>query len=362
MQKNILDLTKKFISIESTFQNPEALKEILDLALESLNGYKIEKFQKNGVQSALIYSSKFKTRPKKFKILLNGHLDVIPGKEYQFKPIVKGNRLYGVGSMDMKGNVACLICVFKEMVDKVNYPLALQLVTDEEIGGFDGTKHQIKKGVRADFIIAGEPTNFDIVYKAKGILQLKISASGKTSHSAYPWRGKNAVWKMNDFLNIIKNEYSIPKKQEWCTTVNLSIIETQNKAYNKIPDDCTIGLDIRYIPEDEKTILKNIKKILPKGFTLEVIEQESALHIDNKNMYVTGLQKVSEQVLKKNILLRGANGSSDARHFVKIGSPGIEFGPVGGDIGGDNEWVDIPSLEKYYEILKNYLQMPIFQK
>src|SRR3989344_4569440 len=132
MLQSIVSLTEKFISIKSTPENAKALGKILELALSNLKGYRIERFEHNRVKSALIYNSL--RRPKKFKIILNGHLDIIPGKEHQYVPRIRGRRLYGVGSMDMKANMACLIMVFKEIADKVNYPLGLQLVTDEEVG------------------------------------------------------------------------------------------------------------------------------------------------------------------------------------------------------------------------------------
>ena len=353
MLYNIISLTKKFVSIKSTSENTKALEKILELALSNLKGYAIERFEYRGVKSALIHNSQ--KRPKKFKVILNGHLDVIPGKEHQYFPHIKGDRLYGVGSMDMKANIACLIMAFREVADNVNYPLGLQLVTDEEVGGFNGTKYQIGKGVRANFVITGEPTNFDIVNKTKGVLWVKISAQGKTAHGAYPWRGKNAIWKMNEFLNVLKKKYPIPHQERWATTVNLSRIETSNQVLNKIPDDCVIGLDIRYIPEETNTIAKNIQRLLPKGFTIGIIAKEPAMFTDNDNEYIKILQKVSKKIIKKTISLRGAQGSSDVRHFTQVNCAGIEFGPIGDGIGSDNEWVDIPSLEKYYQILKLFL-------
>lgn len=353
MLHNIVSLTKKFVSIKSTAGNTRALEKILELALSNLKNYSIERFEYNGVKSALIYNSK--KRPKKFKIILNGHLDVVPGKEHQYLPQTKGVRLYGVGSMDMKASAACLIMVFKEVTDVVTYPLGLQLVTDEEVGGFDGTKYQIDKGIRADFVIAGEATGLNIVNETKGVLWIKISARGKMAHSAYPWKGENAIWKMNEFLGILKKRYPSPNQEKWITTVNLSGIETGNKSFNKIPDDCIIGLDIRYIQEETDTIIKNIKKLLPHGFVLNILAKEPAMLTDKSNEYIKILQKAGRQVIKKNIILRKAHGSSDARHFAQVNCPSIEFGPIGGAIGSENEWVDIPSLEKYHRILKIFL-------
>lgn len=353
MIKKILPLAEKFISIKSIEGNSQALEQILKLALSQVKEYTVERFERNGVKSALVYNSA--KRPKKFKLLLNCHLDVIPGKDSQYVPRISGNKLYGVGSMDMKANTACAIMAFKETANQVKYPLALQFVTDEEIGGFDGTKYQVEKGVRADFIVATEPTNFDIVNKAKGILWVKISAKGKTAHGAYPWRGENAIWKMNEFLNALKRKYPIPSSENWITTVNLAQIESGNRAFNKIPDDCTIGLDIRYIPEEAKSVLKNIKQLLPKGLKLEIVANEPSMGTADDNKHVSLLQEIAGRVIRKKISLRGAQGSSDARHFERVKCPGIEFGPIGKGIGSDNEWVDIPSLEKYYQILRNFL-------
>ena len=353
MQHDILALAKKFISIQSDPDNTAALKKILDAALVPLKGFTIEHFTTHGVRSALVYNTR--TRPKKFSVILNAHLDVIPGKASQYKPRVQGNNLYGVGSMDMKANAACLILAFKEVAHTVDYPIALQLVTDEEVGGFYGTKYQIEKGVRTDFILAGEPTNFDIVNRAKGVLWLRITAKGESAHGAYPWRGDNAVWSMHEFLAALKSKYPIPKKQEWVTTVNLSTMSTTNTAFNKIPDDCVVGLDIRYIPEDAKTVLRTIRALLPKALKLEVLANEPSVATSPKDKHIALLERIGAKVTKKKIILRGAQGSSDARHYKRVGSAGIEFGPIGAGIGSDDEWVDIPSLEKYHRIIKEFL-------
>jgi len=353
MLNTIISLAKKFIFLKSTQDNKEALKEILDLALSNLEGHTIERFERNGIKSALVYNTK--KRPKKFKIILNGHLDVIPGKQHQYIPQIKGNKLYGVGSMDMKANLACLIMLFHELANKISYPLGLQLTTDEQIGGFDGAKYQVEKGVRADFIIAGEPTNFDLVHKAKGILQVKISAQGKAAHGAYPWAGENAIWKMNEFLNVLQKKYPVPDHEIWTTTVNVSRVETANKALNKIPDDCSIWLDVRFVPKEAKTTKDTIEKLLPKGFMCEVITHELAMFTDENNKFLKLLKKEVQQATDKTVRLRGAHGSSDARHFARVHCPSIEFGPIGQGIGSDDEWVDIPSLKKYCQILKNFL-------
>jgi succinyl-diaminopimelate desuccinylase len=353
MSPQTLSLIRELIVIESTQYNQPALEAALGLALSYLPEYTVEHFKQGGAVSALVYNAK--KRPKKFKVILNGHLDVVPATANQYSPQIRQHKLYGAGAMDMKASVACLITVFKEVANKVDYPLGLQLVTDEEIGGFNGTKHQIDQGVSADFVIAGEATSLNIANKTKGVLWLKITAKGKTAHGAYPWKGENAIWKMQEFLELLHKHYPTPATEQWQTTINLSRLETSNRSYNKIPDDCEAWLDVRYIAEESGAILGNIKKLLPVGFKLEIIVNEPAQFVDKGNPYIKLLQQATQQTISKSATLYGANGSSDARHFTRTHCDGVEFGPIGGGIGSDKEWVDLRSLEHYQQILKTFL-------
>lgn len=353
MLNQILNLSKKLISIPSTKENPKELKKVLEVALKEVKEYKIERFEKDNIPSALVYNSK--TRPKKFKIILNAHLDVVPGKSDQYRQVEKDGKLYARGSSDMKSAAAVEILVFKELAKKLKYPVALQLVTDEEIGGTAGTRYQMESGVRADFGIAGEGSDLQIRNEAKGVIWAKIKTVGKTAHGAYPWRGENAIWKMKKFLDVLENKYSVPKKPVWKTTVNLSSMETTNQTFNKVPDDCLIKIDVRYIPKEREIILKKIKELLPAGFTIEIIENEPFQFTPKNNKFIKILQNAGEKIVGKKLGFIIMHGASDIRHFNRVGCDGIEFGPVGYGLHSNNEWVDIKSLEQYYLILKEFL-------
>lgn len=361
MLNKILSLTKFLISIPSAFNNKKALNDVLNLALKEVDNFTIERFEKDGYPSALVYPQK--SRPKEFKMILNAHLDVVAGKDDQFKPYEKDGKLYGRGAIDMKGAAAVLILVFKEVAKKVSYPLALQLVTDEEIGGFRGTKYQIEKGVRADFVLAGEPTDFDINNKAKGIIWAKIKTKGKSAHGAYPWMGKNALWLAKKILDKVEKEYPVPKKEVWQTTFNLAKIETTNQTFNKVPDEATIFFDIRYIPEEfngqdfekgKKILTKKIKKLVGNLGDIEILLFEPPQFTDEKDPHVLKLKQSIKKVLNKNPKIIVKHGGSDIRHFNQVGCFGVTFGPIGANLHGDNEWVVIDSLRDYFNILINF--------
>lgn len=351
---SVVELAKKFIQIESVVGNTSALEQVLDIARTELDGFTVETFSRGTVSSILAYASS--TRPEKFKVILNGHLDVTPGRPHQYKPATKGNRLYGVGAMDMKSSVACLIQVFKETARKVDYPLGLQLVTDEQQGGMDGTKYQIDQGVRADFVIAGESTQLNIAHKAKGVIWAKVTMSGHSAHSAYPWKSHNPTWDMHEFLGQLKQTFPLPSKEEWMTTVAVSNIETDSQTFNKTPSTCTVWLDIRYVDAAPSKILEQLEHLLPAKATLEILANEPALQTDEMNSYVQLLKKTTQKVAGKHGSLYGAQGSSDARHYARVGVSGVEFGPVGGGIGTDEEWVDRESLDTYRDILNEFLE------
>lgn len=353
MKKQIIKLSQELIKVNSTKENPELLEKVLDIAKQELDGFKCKKFIENGNPSLLFYNTK--TLPKKFKIILNAHLDVVPGREKQFNPIIKNGKLYGRGAIDMKVAAAVMMLVYKKIANKVDYPLGLQIVTDEEIGGFDGTKYQIEKGVKADFVIAGKPTDFDVNNKAKGIIWATISTKGKSVHGAYPWKGENAIVKMNLFLNALYKTFPIPKKEVWKTTVNVAKIETPNTTFNKVPKKCTISLDIRYIPKDKNTIVGKLRNILPNDFKLELSVNESCQFTKGGNSYIKILKGITKKVTKKPSKLISKHGGADIRHFNKAGCAGVSFGPIGKGLHTDNEWVSIKSLEQYYEILKEFL-------
>lgn len=354
MLENILNLSQQLIKIKTDPDNIPELNKALELIKANLTEFTIEEFEKNDYKSILVYTQK--TRPTKFKIILNGHLDVIPGKDHQYNPAIKDGKLYGVGSMDMKSNLSSLLFAFKEMASKVEYPLGLQIVTDEEVGGFNCTKYQIERGVNAEFVIASEPTNLNIVNQAKGIFQFEAEFKGVTSHGAYPWKGVNALEVCNQFINNLKILFPNPQQEMWCTTTNIARIETTNQSYNKIPDNCKIAVDIRCIPEDLKTIASNIENILPADSILRIVENENVLYTPIDNKYLQQIQKSTKKVAGIDNRVYSANGSSDSRHYSDIGSFGVEFGPIGGGIGEDVEWVDINSLQTYYEIICDFLK------
>lgn len=353
MTTSVLSLTKQLVRIPSVTGNTAEAKKALDLIEKELAGFNKKIFVSNGYTSYLFYNTQ--EIPKKFHLLLNTHVDVVPAESSEFEPKEKDGKLYGRGTYDTKAGAAGMVLVFKELGGKVTYPLGLQIVTDEEASGIYGTKYQIEKSVRADFVLCADSTNFEINHQSKGVYWIKVTSFGVPAHGAYPWLGKNAIEAMNLFLEKLFQAFPTPKKEVWETTINLAKIETSNTTVNMVPKDCSAYFDIRYIAKDKDTILEKIKSLLPSDFKFEILENESVQDTSEKNEYVVLLQNAYKKIIGKTAKMRFAHGASDIRFFNQAGIDGVVLSPKGSNHHADNEWIDIKNLEEYYQVLKEFL-------
>jgi succinyl-diaminopimelate desuccinylase len=329
----------------------------------------IEHFETEGIVSLLAYQGK--TRPETFKILLNGHLDVVPGEPEQFKPVVKDGKLYGRGVYDMKAASVILTDVFCQYVDKVPYPLGLQIVTDEESSGRHGTNYQIENGVRADFVICGEcgrsSGTYEIAHECKGVLVVELEFGGTAAHGAYLWRGDNAVLAATKFAHELLKLYPVPTEEADHTTVNISSIGTSNTALTKVPDHASLRLDIRFVNEDPNFVSQEslnalIKKIDPSAKISSLYAFDAPFYTNPDDPILQKLKAAAEKVEahKFNIVKRHA--TSDGRFYGNLGSQACEFGIAGEDQHSTNEHITLDAFTKYRQTMQEFLASTIDHK
>lgn len=352
MRTDYIALAQELITLRTNHDQPEALAHALGIIEDCCAHLTVERFFHDASPSLLIHN--MPTRPNRFRLILNGHVDVIPGHPTQYHPHIQHQRLYGVGALDMKANLAVLTVLFAQIAMHIDIPVALQVVSDEERGGFAGTYHQITCGVRSDFVVSAETTNFDIVHQAKGILWLKVLITGETAHGAYPWRGHNAIIRSQQLIASFLARYPTPTRQAWRTTVNVAHIHSSNTAFNKVPDSVELWLDIRFVPDDASSIHETIASLCAP-YTYEVTMHEPPLHTPVNHHDIQQLYTITHAVRAKPPRIRAAQGSSDARHYMHVGGVGIEFGAYGGGIASNNEWMSISSLHDYHAILQQFI-------
>lgn len=369
--EHIIDKTKRLIAIPSTQNDPTALGQAVDFVADfvcELNpGVTIEHFVSNDRPSFLAYRGA--RRPDEFDILLNGHVDVVPAKPGQFSPRIDNGRLYGRGALDMKGTALSLAAVFCEVSDKVPYKLGLQIVSDEEIGGYDGVKFQIDAGVRANFVVMGEYSNtrHTIYNAARGLCWAEIAFKGKSAHGGHLWHGSNAVLKAGEFAGAVLKHYPTPDKETWGTTASIANLSTPNDTYNKVPDTAVLKIDFRFTQNDpvfqnRESLKAFIASIDPDARLVNTPVFEPAVFVDELNPYVQGLSAAMRKVGSPKVRYRGRPAASDGRHFALIGSDVIEFGLYGKYSHSDQEYAEISSFHEYYDVMRTFLLNPVPEK
>jgi len=356
-----LEITKQLITTASTSDNSAALHEALDILAKQLATnprITIERFESNGKPSLLAYVGK--KRPAKFRVLLNGHLDVVPGKPEQFIPAIKDERLYGRGALDMKAAAAVLTQVFIETADKLPYPLGLQLVTDEEIGGENGTAYQLSRGVDAQLAIAGESTPLGaICNESRGFCWAEIDFKGTAAHSAYPWNGTNAILLAQEFTQKLLTAIPTPPRDEWCTTANIATISTSNTTFNRVPDQARVSVDIRFIANDKRLASRqsatDFLQQLAQGSAVHIQKLEASHFADPESSDARGLARAVSKTVGKPAQFIRKHGAADVRFFSQRGIPAFTLGVQGEGQHSDDEYVEIASIERYLATLTQFL-------
>lgn len=261
-------------------------------------------------------------------LLYNGHMDVVPSgdeKEWKYPPLsatVKRKKyIYGRGATDMKGGLAAIIIalkILKKLKLKLAGNLIVNAVADEETGGEYGTKwcvNNVLHSIKPDFTIISEPTRLKPLPHAisigeRGRLVVKIITNGISTHSSWPFMGKNAIYMMSEIIyNLDKIDDYIPKikpplsleelkklmsaafpsleilerildEQPILTSVlkaltqftkSLTIIKGGIKD-NVVPDKCEAIIDFRLLPGQEiDPITNSLKKLIGEdlGYTLK---------------------------------------------------------------------------------------------
>ncbi len=291
-------------------------------------------------------------------VVLHGHLDVVPGHPEQFEPRIEGDRLIGRGSYDMKGGLAGMMCALKDLEQQERVRVRLVCVPDEESEELDvrSTDAVVRGGFGGDFAITGEPTNMHIGVEAKGVLAMRIEVRGRAAHSSTPWLGDNAVLKAIDVFRAIE---SLPFSRESSElfdrpSINLGRIQGGD-AVNKVPDQCQMAVDIRYLPgQDPEEILAQIRAIPDIQVSRTFIHP--TVSVSRTDPYVRALREAVTRAIHGEALSLGRDGASDAAAFLSAGIPAVEFGPEGGGHHGPEEWVSVSSLARYRRALCDFVQ------
>jgi acetylornithine deacetylase len=314
-------------------------------------------------------------------IALSGHTDVVPteGQAWDTDPfelVQQEGKLYGRGTSDMKGFIACVLALVPEFMERgLKMPLHLAFSYDEEVGCI-GVRRLIadlrRAGIRPGSCIVGEPTGMRPVIAHKGKKGYRCTVRGLAGHSAYSPAGVNAVEYAAEAVAFLKN-LARRHRDEGPYDRGFDVAHTTvhtgtfhgGTALNVIPHECAFDFEFRHLPGDDPDRLLNEfedyirARLEPEmraihgaaGFIIEPLSAIPVLDTGPESEVVALAQELSgsSEIGKVSF-------GTEASQFHRAGIPTVVCGP--GSImqaHKPNEYVTLEQIARCEEFLRRLM-------
>ncbi len=301
-------------------------------------------------------------RPGGRRLILSGHLDVVPAGDpvtWTVDPWageVRDGSLYGRGACDMKGGVAAILAAVRALgqagdLDRLRGELLVVLVPSEEDGG-QGTLAAIRAGATGHLAILTEPSGLDIVVAHAGAITFRLTVPGRAAHASRRLEGISALdklWVLCRALEADEARRNAEETDPLMTSLGLpypTIIgivgggEWASTVLDRVVADGRYGVRLGQSDADAEGELRacvaaacaddEFLRDHPVEVQITGARFGSA-RVPADHPLPVGLARVAEAVTGRRPLLLGAPYGADMRLFVNVGeTPCVIFGP--GDV------------------------------
>ena len=311
-------------------------------------------------------------------VMLIGHIDTVSvasGWETDpFVPTEDGDKVHGLGAMDMKGGLAAILETleyYSEHKDEFTGCIEACFVSDEE-GLSKGTYQLVKEGITADYAIMAECRYDNVAIGFRGRFSFEVTVHGVAAHAShYPKVGENALISAGRLASAIEALPTLShpnlKHGTWC----VRYMEGGNAGTLVVPDSCYLFVDRYVVPgEDEKTSIRQMEDIV-KSLGLEGkvdirLKPRSSPYMKSFSLeptdpLVTTLQSKFKAVTGEDLPVAYDPSVCDSNILaVSLGIPTVTFGPSGGGMHAANEygfpWQVTNCAEVYKQTVKELLR------
>ncbi len=316
--------------------NDKDNEEIINYIENYLNGYGFNTLYKS---KCLVMSNSIDTN-----IGFLGHTDTVScSRDWKFSPFqltCKDDKLYGLGTCDMKGAIAAMLAAVSKVQFTGKKGIRLFFTFDEEIG-FAGINELVSNRDISfpQTMIIGEPTNNEVINASKGLLELKVSFKGVEAHSSTPWEGDNAILKCVSFILKMEEYYKELKANiinGKSLTMNIGVING-GVSFNIVPSICDVSIDFRTVSENQnEEIIEKVRKLVDDGSSVEIVNNIKPFISDEKD------------VLMSDFITEASFLHSNVRYILGVGPNNAHK---------KDEFITKQSLEKlekqYIELIKD---------
>lgn len=237
-------------------------------------------------------------------VVLSGHTDVVPvdGQAWATDPFIlseRQGRLYGRGTADMKGFIACVLAAVPTfLAHPLRVPVHLAFSYDEEVGCL-GVRTMLdtlrRRPHKPSLCLIGEPTELKPVLGHKGKLAMRCQVKGAACHSAYAPRGVNAIEyaaRLIGHLGELGQALASPERHDPRFDPPFSTVQTGmirgGQALNIVPADCAFDFEIRALPDlDPLQVVRQLQTyvdtdLLPR---MQAVDATTAIELQPLNAY-----------------------------------------------------------------------------
>jgi acetylornithine deacetylase len=291
-------------------------------------------------------------------LMLCGHSDTVgvAGMDAPFEPIVRGDRLYGRGSQDMKGGVAAILSAARSLASE-GLPggrVVVAIVADEEhlSVGADA----LVRDWTADAAVVTEPTDLTIAIGHKGFAWVEIVTEGRAAHGSRPREGRDAILRMGRVLSGLERldrELQGRTEHPFLGTGSLhaSLVEG-GRELSSYPDRCVLQMERRLLTgEPEDTALREAVALLAALRAEDPEFQASARLTFGRPAYETPEGHPLPALLEESLARQGrpaqrggATFWTDAAILGHAGIPSVVFGPGGAGLHSLDEHVRLSEV------------------
>ncbi len=303
-------------------------------------------------------------------VCLSGHTDVVPvdGQNWSVPPFElteNDGRLYGRGTADMKGYIACVLAAVPAfLAQPLRVPLHLAFSYDEEVGCL-GVRSLLADLARREHkpiaCIIGEPTELKPVLGHKGKLAMRCQVHGAACHSAYAPQGVNAIEyaaKLINRLGEIGTRLAAPERHDPRFDPPYSTVQTGmiggGRALNIVPAECQFDFEVRALPSDDpQQVAEQLRdyaetELLPK---MRAVKAEADIRFSELSAYPALATDPQSEVAQLLARLSGSDEFSTVAFgtegglFDQAGIPTVVCGPGSMDQGHKpDEFVSVEQL------------------
>lgn len=274
-EKELIVLTQKLISIPSYHGLEVPEKDISAFIFDFLKkeGISVEQVPVEKERCNVIASYGKGINAEK-TLMLEGHMDTVDVKNMKVDPfsgVIKDGKIFGRGSVDMKGALAAMITALlavKKSGLELEGKAFFAGVVDEEFW-FRGADYIAKNGPKTKYAVVGEPTSLEIHNGHRGLIWIEIKVTGKYAHGGTPDQGINAIEKMNSVITAIVEKLlpEIRKRAHPITgpaLLNLGHIRGGTQP-STVAGDCILQFDRRWLPEESQAeAMQEVRDLLSR--------------------------------------------------------------------------------------------------